>query len=1046
MKFISSLLIFVFAVSLANAQITTFAKVDHLIPDGVDTQGGISLNVSGSTPPYTYSWNSGAYTTQNISGVAAGQYSLSVTTSSHSYSNVYDIGYKVMWTNNDRSVFRNDSLISTAPNTNIYGYAVSKNTLAANTNGWIEYVVDNVTGTNAYFLGFTDSISSNPNTYGDIDYGIYYTSTKQLYYYETGANAVIKAAPKVGDVVKIERIGNTINYKINNAVVRTQTVTGISQKVLKVKAALRSIPTQILNVGCSFSQLNNTTFINYMEHIPYIKHCRDNATPEGRVKVTPKIAASNTYLWQPGGATTQTIVNQSAGIKTVTISDNLANNSTYKYNVGYKADWTNMDRCAMVNDSLYTTVTSGIYGTAVTKNTLDANTDGWFEYVIDNMGVNNYYIGFVDNLASIQYGVGDIDYGIYYYAASKYLYYYETGTNAALYYAIRVGDVVRVERVGNNIIYKLNGVTLRTIAATAGFSQKALKIKAQMLNVNRLVNVGCSFDNKSNSNFNNYVRVIPTIKHASGLGATNGKVTLVPTIPYSNTYLWQPGGATTSSVSSLGAATYSVTVSDGAQNQSTYNYNVGYKVIWTNLDRCNSGTTGDSLINPVNNGNIIGTAISKNTLTPGVDGWIEYVIDPTAVNQHFLGFTDSINHAQYTATDICFGVHYSGGILEYYEQSTGTATIDGHLRAGDIVRIERVGDNINYKVNGYQLRTVNVPGVSQRTFKVKANIYSLNKLVNVGCSFVESGNMYFANYVKVKPEVTHNSSMGITNGQIKVTPYVPYSNTYNWQPGGSTQNTISNVAPGTYSITTYDAVQTRSNVKYNVGYKMNWMNLYNASISGDTLKGTTTGTGSANSRDTLPANTNGWIEYIYTEPSKSFYFGFLDVLSANQATASDIDFGFYQTTTAIVNQYEGGTSTAYTYNQRLGDVFRIERCGDTIKYSFNGRVSRTTVSAGLAAKPLLVKALVLNKANLTKFGASFTACKFTTNIATNNLMPVLSCSSPTLSLRASTTAPTGSTYLWSPGNATTATINVSDIGCYTFFPAQWDPKLGIHVT
>ncbi|HEY1039397.1 MAG TPA: hypothetical protein VGF30_08345, partial [Bacteroidia bacterium] len=1027
MRFLSTFITLILCTGFINAQVSVLAKVDHVIPDGTDTQGNIVLNVSGSVSPYTYVWNPGAITTKDLNNITTGQYSVTVTSSSsQTYSNVYSLGYKVMWTNMDRCTFRNDSLISSAPNANTHGFAVSKNTLDANTDGWFEYVVDNVTGTNAYFIGFVDSISPNPNTYTDIDYGIYYTSARQLYYYEgaLGGYAVIKAAPKVGDVVKVERVGNVINYKINNVVVRTQTVSGISQKTLKLKANFRSSPVQLVNVGCSFDKLNNTSFINYVEVLPVIKHASDFNMTNGSIKATPKIASSNTYLWQPGGATSQTNSGLGVGTNTLTINDGLSNSSSYKYNVGYKVLWTNLDRAYYRNDSLVSTAPNNtIYGTAISKNTLPANTDGWIEYPIDNLGANHCYIGFSEDASSLQYVVADIDYGICYNGSSKTLNYYEVGTNTPLYYAPRVGDRIRIERVGNSILYKLNGSTLKTTTIT-GIAQKAFKVKTQLLYNNRLVNVGCSFYNKSNTVYNNYVRVIPTIKHVSRPGVSDGSIKLTPTVPFVNTYSWQ-GGATTSTISSLSATNYSVTVFDSLANQSSYNYNVGYKALWTDLDRCS--LVGDSLYSPTNNTNIVATAVSKNTLLAGTDGWIEYLVDMTVANQYFLGFYEAIYPNQYSYGDMKFGLHFSGGIMDYYEAGT-TDELSRYLRAGDLIRVERVGDNVIYKVNNYTLRTISIPGISQKNLKLKANLYAVNRLVNVGCSFPESGNLEFNYYVQVKPDIIHNSSMGTTDGQIKVTPRIPYSNAYTWQPGGSTANPISSLAPGSYTVAVTDSIQNKSTYKYNVGYKISWTNLYNATNSGDTLKGTVTTNGSANSRDTLLPNTNGWIEYVYSEPAnKSFYFGFLDVLGG-QSVATDIDYGFYWNTAQALYQYQNGTTTIMSYNYRVGDVFRIERSGDTIRYIINSGISKTVVVPGVGAKALMVKAVLVNKAQFIKLGASFTHCKFTASAGSTQ---ALSCTTPTVTLTGTTNAPAGSTYLWTPGNATTLSTNVSATGIYT---------------
>src|ERR1700741_1772309 len=145
MKFCKLLFIFLIFTKSTQSQISVFGKVDHIVPDGTDTQGGIALTVSGSTSPYTYTWNPGAINTKDISSITAGHYTVNVkSASSQTLNCFYKLGYKTIWTNLYAATFRNDSLFSTSGSTAYNAFACSKNTLAANTDGWFEYVITNL--------------------------------------------------------------------------------------------------------------------------------------------------------------------------------------------------------------------------------------------------------------------------------------------------------------------------------------------------------------------------------------------------------------------------------------------------------------------------------------------------------------------------------------------------------------------------------------------------------------------------------------------------------------------------------------------------------------------------------------------------------------------------------------------------------------------------------------------------------------------------------------------------------------------------------------
>ncbi|MGD0712384.1 MAG: T9SS type A sorting domain-containing protein [Bacteroidales bacterium] len=75
MKQLSLLIILFCLVSIANADDLTAVVTNTTSGDSV---GAVTLTVSGGVPPYTYFWSNAA-TTQNISGLSAGTYTVTVT-------------------------------------------------------------------------------------------------------------------------------------------------------------------------------------------------------------------------------------------------------------------------------------------------------------------------------------------------------------------------------------------------------------------------------------------------------------------------------------------------------------------------------------------------------------------------------------------------------------------------------------------------------------------------------------------------------------------------------------------------------------------------------------------------------------------------------------------------------------------------------------------------------------------------------------------------------------------------------------------------------
>lgn len=1035
MKLIKALLLFlVFCVNSFKAQVSVLAKVDHLVPDGIDTIGNINLTVSGSTAPYTYLWMPSLSVNKDLTNVGLGQHSVTVTSASaQTYTNVYSLGYKVLWTNLFNTFFRNDSLVSIQSSAT-WATACSKNTLLSNTDGWFEYVIDDL-GANAYYIGFTDSLSPYSHGVIDIDYGIYYYlsgSTKTLYARENGSNpAILSSNPKIGDVVKVERTGNNIVYKINNVVIRTVSAASISQKNLKLKTNFYYKPNWILNVGCSFNNLSNVYFANYVQVTPHIQQNTDNGTSNGSITLIPQISGSYSYTWQPGGANTNSITGLSNGVYTVTVKDDLNNTSIYKYNVMNKAQWANLDKSKVQNDTVWSiTGTSNINSAAITYNTLKPNVDGWFEVVNTHTATANaIHIGFTDSISPNPTTTTDIDFGIQHNIAHN-AYTWRNGS-LALMGPLKYGDILRVERIGNVINYKINGVII-TYTNVPGISQKTIKVKLN-LQINSLANVGCSFRKEDSITFPNCVKVIPTIGHNTEIGVNDGNIKVKLKNGIAATYTWNPGGIISNSITALGNGTYSVTVADSVQNNSRYIYEIGNKVAWTNLARC---TYNNDSLKALTIATGYATAVSKNTLLANTDGWFEYVLDQYGSLNHYIGFTDSISPKYDDLNDFDYGFLYNASIKALYaREGTNNYLLSFILNVGDRLRVERVGNNIIYKLNGAIIRTVSNPNYATKKLKLKANLQSNMMIINLGCSFVESNNTYFDNYVQNIPTIKHAGSVYGNNGAIQLLPLVAGSYTYTWQPGGLTFNPNSNLSFGSYTSTTADALFNKSSYTYNVAYKVLWSNLNNTIAKNDTLSVVTSTynvNNAACSKNILTANVDGWTEFIVNVlDDNGFYFGFADSTALSPVTLTEILYGFrYEPVSKYYLVYEAGAQPSSISSVRIGDVLRVERIGNTINYKVNGVLLRAITNTNIGPKKLKLKASLYYGAKIINLGCSFTPCTYTVSAGSSQS---ITCTNPTLTLTANTDAPAGSTYSWSPGGSTptSSATTVSAAGVYT---------------
>ncbi|HTJ48152.1 MAG TPA: hypothetical protein VL443_01780 [Cyclobacteriaceae bacterium] len=143
--------------------------------------------------------------------------------------------------------------------------------------------------------------------------------------------------------------------------------------------------------------------------------------------------------------------------------------SSIDVRVGYDQTWSNLTNVTNTSGVLSKSTANGWNGEgARARNTLMANVDGWFEFVIDpNAATANYMIGFsaINNV----YTQTAIDFGVEVVTQSSVLKLlaHEGSTTGTDLGSVALGDVIRVGRVGSLMKYYKNGTEIRSVTGAA---------------------------------------------------------------------------------------------------------------------------------------------------------------------------------------------------------------------------------------------------------------------------------------------------------------------------------------------------------------------------------------------------------------------------------------------------------------------------------------------------------------------------------------------------------------------------------------------------
>ena len=266
--------------------------------------GSISLSTAGGISPYTYSWSSGE-TTSSISGKSNGAYTATVTDAEgRTRTQTFDIAYKSYWATLTGMSASGGVVTKTAANGWTNAGAISSNVLAANTDGWVEFVAG--TG-NSYEIGFSIDPSFN---YSDLTNAISISNINGLFStYESSTNTAF-GTWQAGDVFKVSREGSSVKYYKNGTVFRTVSVSAVFE--LKAKA--------VVYYSGNRCPLMTQSFDTKLSALATVKDVGTTAD-DGAVTLTAAGGTTPyTYSWT-SGETTASISGKPVGSYSITITD-----------------------------------------------------------------------------------------------------------------------------------------------------------------------------------------------------------------------------------------------------------------------------------------------------------------------------------------------------------------------------------------------------------------------------------------------------------------------------------------------------------------------------------------------------------------------------------------------------------------------------------------------------------------------------------------------------------------------------------------------------
>lgn len=799
-----------------------------------ENKGSITLAVSGGVTPYTYKWSNNA-TTQNLSGLVAGTYSVTVTdakgcTSSKSFELKHPTKLVVQTkSSNITCKGANDGAISltvsggTSPYSATWsngstGLSINKlnagiyTATITDANGCTAQAVAEVTEPGELVIDITTQDEKcNKQNNGAAAASVTGGTTPYKYKWSNGSvlAAITNVAAGTYTVTVTDQNGCS---KTASATIKAASEISVSSKVTDVKCYGAQTGSVSINVsggtvpytylwsnGATTSDLNNVGAGTYSVVITDANGCTKTISatvsqPTNPLTLTPSFTPSScnggtgsatvtvtggtapyAYLWS-NGATTNRISNATAGIYSVTVTDDSGCTKTTTITITQptplflSVSGTNLACNGDKNGTATVSVTGGVA----------PYTYKWS---------NGASTSFINNLVAGTYTVTVTD---------------VNGCQETANVSVTQPAAIQVDVTGASI--KCFGTKTGTVTATwvsggtapfgykwsngvAGNTQSGLAAGTYTVTITDAN--GCTASGTAEVNSPAKLVITTASTPTRCKGGTDGTATISATGGTgAYTYLWS-NGATSATITGLGADTYSVTVTDSNGCSEVTNVKVsepfGYKLqVYTTSINCYNGNNG-----------------SAKAIITGAPAGIVQVAWSTGETGVIIG---GLSAGTYSVTTT--------------DQNGCTATAGFSLSNPD--KLEFVLNSSDIKCNGTNSGTASVSNINggtapyafswsnNRTTQSISNLapgtYSVTVTDAKGCADSKSVTIVQPTAIVCQANVTSNvTTYNGTQGAATATASggtLPY--TFKWSNGATTAS-IGNLAAGTYSVTVTDA-------------------------------------------------------------------------------------------------------------------------------------------------------------------------------------------------------------------------------------------------